>query len=96
MAHPRPEFTSFAEKVDYYHKLVAKFRRACSQVVLLNNAITDCQTRYDRAMKEDQPTFRYIYRLRLMIIEDVRDRFYEYAVQVGGQIDNIQAELYND
>jgi len=81
------------DEVKAYHELTLKFKKSCSQVIHLNNLITDVQTRYDRALSKGQTSYRYVLRLRLMSLEGVRNCIYEYARQKGDDIDQMQEQL---
>ena len=70
-----------------------KFRKACQQIVLLNNQIEALQVRYDRAYKANQRTFRYSLRLRLATLEGVRNMFYEYAYRRADELEALQDQL---
>ncbi|KAI0240625.1 hypothetical protein LSAT2_008627 [Lamellibrachia satsuma] len=74
-------------------QLDRKFRRACDQILLLNNQIEDLQTRYDRAMKANRRSFRYSLRLRLATLEGVRNMFYEYASRCADELEELQNQL---
>ncbi|KAK6178891.1 hypothetical protein SNE40_011376 [Patella caerulea] len=50
-----------------------RFRRACEQVILLNNKLQDLQVRYDRAKRDELRPFRYNIRLRMSVAEGVRN-----------------------
>lgn len=76
-----------------YQVVSTKFKKACSQVISLNNQIIDCQTRYDRAVSNQQRSYRYVLRLRLMSIEGVRNCIYEYARIKGQEIEDLQDKL---
>ena len=70
-----------------------KFRRACDQILLLNNQIDDLQTRYNRAMKANRRSFRYSLRLQLATLEGVRNMFYEYASRRADELEGLQTQL---
>ena len=70
-----------------------KFRRACRQVVTLNNKITDLQARYNWALKVDRKSFRYTLRLQLATTEGIRDMYYEYACQRADELEAIKDQL---
>ena len=55
------------------------FRRACSQVILLNHQIESAKARYDRAREVKRLSFRYSNRLKLTSLEGVRNLIYEFA-----------------
>ena len=70
-----------------------KFRRACRQVVTLNNKITDLQARYNRAYSVDRKSFRYTLRLQLATTEGMRNMYYEYACRRADELEAIQDQL---
>ena len=78
-----------------YRQMQKKFRHACRQVVLLNNRISDVQLRYDRAVKANKRSWRYVTRLNLASIEGVRNMFYEYACRRADELDQMQDRLIN-
>jgi len=71
------------------------FRRACSQVILLNHQIEAAKARYDRARAVKRLSFRYSNRLKLTSLEGVRNLIYEYACQKCEEIENLQGKLRN-
>lgn len=68
---------------------ITKFRRACRQIVLLNNQLSDLWIRYQRADKRNRRSFRYTTRLRLCTLEGVRDRFYEFMTREQSEIQRL-------
>ena len=70
-----------------------KFRRACDQILLLNNCIDDLQSRYSSAMQLNRRSFRYSLRLKLATLEGVRNMFYEYASRCADSLEGLQADL---
>lgn len=66
--------------------LDGKFRHAFRQVVLLNERVNDAQACYDRSVTEDQSSFRYCLRMRLMAQEGVCNNFYEYATRCSASM----------
>lgn len=72
-----------------------KFRRACSNLILINNLIDEVEVRYNRAVAADRRSYRYILRLRLCTLEGVRNMFYEYAYSRADELEKMQLKLYN-
>lgn len=70
-----------------------KFRKACSQIVLLNNEIEALQARYNRTMKNNRRSFRYSIRLRLATLEGIRNMFYEYASRMADELEELQERV---
>ena len=78
------------QEIEHYQQLQRKFRKACSQVILLNNRIQDAQIRYDRAVKANRKSYRYVGRLNLATLEGVRNMIYEYAARSADELDTMQ------
>lgn len=70
----------------------AKFKKACQQLILLNNQIDGIQVRYDRAAKHSGRVAKYNYRIKLCVVEGVRNMFYEYAVRLADKIDDLRRQ----
>lgn len=71
-----------------------KFRKACSNLIMINNLIDEIEVRYNRAVAADRRSYRYILRLRLCTMEGVRNMFYEYAYSRADQLEKMQLDLY--
>ena len=69
------------------------FRRACSQVILLNHQIETAKARYDRARAVKRLSFRYSNRLKLTSLEGVRNLIYEFACVKCEEIETLQGKL---
>jgi len=69
------------------------FRRACQQVILLNNQIEAMKARYERAREANRRAFRYTNRLKLCAIEGIRNMYYEYACDKCDEIEERQSKL---
>ena len=77
------------EKVQLYAELnetETRFKRACEQVVLLNDKLEGLQRRYDKAVQENHRSFRYNLRLKMASVEGVRNAYYEYACEKAEKI----------
>ena len=73
--------------------LDSKFRAACHQVTLLNERVIDAQNRFDRSNAVDRSSFRYCLRLRLIVLEGVRNVYYEYATRCAASLDDLLLDL---
>ncbi|KAL3886669.1 hypothetical protein ACJMK2_026649 [Sinanodonta woodiana] len=73
-----------------------KFRKACDQIIILNRKMESVQKRYNRANEANFGIFRYKLRLRLAIIEGVRNVYFEYANRKANNIVNLRRELYGE
>jgi len=71
------------------HHTERKFRRSCDQIVLLNEQLSACHFRYKKARKDERKSHRYPLRLRLAIIEGVRNMFYDYASRQAAEAEQM-------
>lgn len=77
-------------------ELNSMFHKACNQIILLNNQIDALQSRYDGAVKANKRAFRYSLRLRLAVLEGVRNMFYEYASRKADELEELQHRQVRD
>ena len=56
-----------------------RFKRACAQIVQLNYSLDALQQRYNKAKKDNHKSFRYSLRLRIVIVNGMRNMYYDYA-----------------
>lgn len=73
-----------------------RFRRSCEQIVMLNRALTSLQKRYDNAKRRNVRSFRYHLRLRLAVIEGMRNVYYDYAHEKAKQVAELRRELFGE
>ena len=71
-----------------------RFRRACEQIVQLNYKLDELQCRYLKAKRENMRTFRYSLRLRLAVVEGLRNTYYDYAHQKAETVAELRQELF--
>ena len=72
------------------------FRRACDQIVLLNRRMEGVLYRYHKARTQTNRSFRYKLRLRLAIVEGIRNMFYEYANRKAYEIVSLRRDLFGE
>ena len=70
-----------------------QFRRSCDQIVHLNMALRVLTTRYKKAKTENHRSFRYPLRLKLAVVEGVRNMYYDYAKLKAEEIQGLRDEL---
>ena len=70
-----------------------QFREACNQIVLMNNKLDEVAVRYRRAKAGNQRSHRYHLRLRLSVIEGVRNMYYDFATTKATEIQMIRQLL---
>lgn len=71
-----------------------RFRTACQQIILLNRKLDDLQKRYRSAKKDNLRTFRYSLRLRLAVVEGLRNMYYDYAHEKADQVAVLRKEMF--
>jgi hypothetical protein len=70
------------------------FKKACEQIVLLNNKILALQKGYKKAKEDDMRPFQYNMQLRLAVVEGVRNMYYDYAYNTADQVAQLRKELF--
>ena len=70
-----------------------RFAHACHQMTLVNNEIEALKVRYERAEKNNERSFAYSQRLRLVVLENTRSMFYEYATACSDRLASLHEEL---
>ena len=73
-----------------------RFKRACEQIVLLNYKLSDLFFRYDKALKENQRSFKYSLRLKISVLEGVINRYGDYAQQKAHIIADLRREMFGE
>ena len=73
----------------------AKFDRVYQQIILMNNEISQMETRIQRAKNKNSRIFDYSLRLRAVTMTGVRDMFLYYASDKAKEIDSMTTDLYN-
>ncbi|VDI51168.1 Hypothetical predicted protein [Mytilus galloprovincialis] len=70
-----------------------RFRKACEQIVHMNHRLSNLERRYNRAKKEGNKSFRYTLRLRIAVVDGVREVFYQFAYQKAKEADELRGVL---
>ena len=70
-----------------------RFVHACRQVTLVNNEIEALKVRHERAERNNERAFSYSQRLRLIVLENTRAMFYEYATACSDRLASLHDEL---
>ena len=73
-----------------------KFRRACIQLTLLNKQLDDMKERYSQAKADNFRCFRYNLRLKLAVIEGVRNMYYAYAYAKAEKVAELRHDLFGE
>ena len=73
-----------------------RFRKACDQIVMLNQRLGDVQKRYKNAKRSNNRAFRYNLRLKLAVIEGARNMYYDYAYVKADQVAQLRREMFDE
>ena len=73
-----------------------RFKRACEQIVQLNYSLVALQQRYNKAKKDNHKSFRYSLRLRIAIVDGMRNMYYDYAHKKAEIVAELRQELFGD
>ena len=73
-----------------------KFRRACDQILLLNKQMDDFKDKYSQAKNDNYRGFRYNLRLKLSVIEDVRNMYYDCAYMKAEKVAALRQNLFGE
>ena len=87
---------SLSQQAIYTSDAERRFRRACDQIVLLNQKLGEVQKRYKNARRTNNRSFRYNLRLKLAVVEGVRNMYYDYAYAKADQVADLRRELFNE
>lgn len=72
------------------------FNKACDQIRLFNDQLDDLQVRLDRAERDRQRSILYSLRIKMSVLEGVRNMVCEYAAQLADDLVQTQCQLLND
>lgn len=70
-----------------------RFRKSCEQVIVLNHHVEEATKRFHDADRADNKISRYNIRLRLSVLEGVRNMYYEYAAKMASDIVDLQRRI---
>lgn len=73
-----------------------RFKRACEQIVQLNYSLDALQQRYNKAKKDNHKSFRYSLRLRIAVVDGMRNMYYDYAHKKAETIAELRQELFGE
>ena len=73
-----------------------RFRKACDQIVMLNQRLGDVQKRYKMAKWSNNRAFSYNLRLKLAVIEGARNMYYDYAYIKADHVAQLRREMFDE
>ena len=86
-----PHATAEREALQEYER---QFAWSCQQLYMLNEKARESKKRYERAASKNYRSFRYRNRLRLSVVEGVRNVFLQFARDIADNISDLWWELY--
>ena len=86
----------FKAKFSALHRAQPKFRKAHIKLTLLNKQLTDVKMHYQQAKEDNSRCFRYNLRLKLVVIERVRNMRYDYAYMKAEDVAMLRFDLFGD
>ncbi|WAR27880.1 hypothetical protein MAR_013584 [Mya arenaria] len=92
----KTEADTVSEMKNELQQTEVRFRKACNQINLLNRKMESIHKRYNCAKKNNHRVFRYKLRLRLAVVEGLRNMYYEYANKKASRVVELRSELYNE
>ena len=69
------------------------FKKACQQIILLNQCLSELSTRYEKEKQENYGSLRYSLKLRMAVTEGVRNMYYEYASVKADEISMLRSRI---
>ena len=73
-----------------------RFKRACVHIVQLNYSLDALQQRYNKAKKDNHKSFRYSLRLRIAVVDGMRNMYYDYAHKKAEVVVELRQELFGE
>ena len=73
-----------------------RFKRACEQIVQLNYSLDALQQRYSKAKNDNNRSFRYSLRLKIAVVDGMRNMYYDYAHKKAESIAELRQELFGE
>ena len=77
-------------------KATIKFDKACRQLVVLDQHMSDLQNSYTNALDNDRKTFKIVYRMQLATLEGTHNAYIEYIERQVEKIKKLKMLLFAD
>ena len=85
--------SKISELKDRLREQEAFYSSACVQLSVLNVQMDQLSKRFDRVDKTGQKSFRYTLRMRMAVLEGVRNMFYQFASIKAFLINRLRHEI---
>lgn len=77
-------------------KATVKFNKACRQLTLLDQHMSDLQNSYSNAVDNDRKTFKIVFRMQLATLEGTHNAYIEYIERQVERIKKLKQILFTD
>ena len=77
-------------------KATVKFDKACRQLVMLDQHMSDLQNSYTNSLENDRKTFKIVYRMQLATLEGTHNAYIEYIERQVEKIKKLKLLLFSD
>lgn len=77
-------------------KATVKFNKACRQLTLLDQHMSDLQNSYSNAVENDRKTFKIVFRMQLATLEGTHNAYIEYIERQVEKIKKLKQLLFTD
>lgn len=77
-------------------KATVKFNKACRQLTLLDQHMSDLQNSYSNAVENDRKTFKIVFRMQLATLEGTHNAYIEYIERQVEKIRKLKQLLFTD
>ena len=67
-----------------------KYKRACAQLVIINQKLLAQWTRFQRAQRDERQAFQTALRFQVICLEEVRMQYYEFAQKQYDTVDALR------
>ena len=91
-----PNSLSMNELKFQLKKATVKFNKACRQLTLLDQHMSDLQNSYSNAVDNDRKTFKIVFRMQLATLEGTHNAYIEYIERQVEKIKKLKQLLFTD
>ena len=88
--------SSMDKKAIYLKHCERRYKRGNEVVIQLNHKLDDLYFRYDKALKENQRSFKYSLRLKISVLEGVIHRYADYVQENAHIIEDLRREMFGE
>jgi len=94
--HSNMNTSSMPELKFQLKKATVKFNKACRQLTLLDQHMSDLQNSYSNAVENDRKTFKIVFRMQLATLEGTHNAYIEYIERQVEKIKKLKQLLFTD